>query len=402
MEKPLYALDPTVHDISDQLYEDSKFMQNLFQFLEKSIQPPYSLSVNGNWGMGKTSLMQALQKRFEASKYPVLWFNAWEYERVEDIVFCFLVELTRYAKTKLGDALQELGIFGLSLFASGLDLTARLLTGNKLSFDSVSKIEKEVREALKGKYDDVHPTKQIKKDFAELTQKIAKKHDDRPLIVFLDDLDRCLPENALELLESLKNLFIVPKANVIFIAGVDTHVAKQFIIKRYEGLDEEFAYNYFKKIFNLTLNVPFLTKERYQTLIRTRIEELFAMREPDKAKKGLQEKIVICLADNLIKAGVQSIRQAYNILQQWYLLINVYPEKRKQYDVYLALLTLKECWPGEMEKLSRYANEIPDKTLRALRQRDDFPENLFFRATFNVLWKNEKHANLKNNILLEI
>ena len=52
----------------------------------------------------------------------------------------------------------------------------------------------------------------------------------------LDDLDRCLPDRALELLESIKNLFVVDNADVIFISGIDTDVVKKFINQKYHNI----------------------------------------------------------------------------------------------------------------------------------------------------------------------
>ncbi len=399
--KPFHALDPILHNIPDLLYEESQFVQRLSDFIKLSIQPPFSLSVNGNWGSGKTTLMKALQNKFETQGFPVLWFNPWEYERVEDIVFCFLVELTRFAHSSLEGVVKELGIFGLSFITSGLDLTARLVTGNKLSFREVSNIEKEVREALQSRYVQENPVEVVKKDFALLTSRISEKHNKLPLIVFLDDLDRCLPDKALDLLEALKNIFVVPGADVIFISGIDTQVAKQFIIKRYEGLDANFAYNYFKKIFNFTVNVPVLTGNSFKKLIKNRLGDLLQNQDDNRITPEIKSELVEFLSAILVDAGVKSVRQAYNILHNWFFAIQIQPESLPKFKEYLIFFTMKECWPDLMDKLEKLANKKPDQRLQATLQEIEAEDiSLFFRSLFDKL--TDINYDIKNQNLLEM
>ncbi len=401
--KPFYALDPIIHDIPDLLYADSQYLDRLFAFLDSSIQPPFSISVNGNWGSGKTSLMKGMQNKFEEKGYPTLWFNPWEYERADDIVFCFLVELSRFATSKkLKGGATELGVFGLSLLTSGLDLTARLLTNNKLSFKEVNAIQKEVREAIEGRYSKENPVEIIKKDFSKLTRKIAEKHEDHPLVVFLDDLDRCLPDNSLDLLEALKNLFVVPEASVIFISGIDTGVAKQFIIQRYEGLDANFAHNYFKKIFNFTINTPVLTRESFEVLLRTRLEELLPAGNPmwtgsDEEKAALPAY----LSGLLVESGVKSIRQAYNILHNWIFALSMNPALMLKHKQYLVLFTIKECWPDFFETCCKLANKKPEERFNALVSSPELATMPIFAAML-IKELQKLDYDMQNKVLLEI
>lgn len=391
--KIFHALDPLIHPLPDLLHKDSDFVNRLFDLVDSSISPPFSLSLNGTWGSGKTTLMKALEEKFEESKqskgkskkgYPVFWFNPWEYERVEDLVFCFLVELTRFAKKHLGDLTKlakEIGIFATTFFAVSTDLVARLCTKNALSMENIGKVRAEIEESLKGRYQGKSAVEIVKADFVKLTKKISKEHDELPLIVFLDDLDRCLPDKALGLLESLKNLFVVKGAQVIFISGIDTGVAKQFIVKRYEGLDQDFAHNYFKKIFNLTLNIPLLTEKSFSTLLTKQTQNIVGSDKDswkflqDAEKK---EEIVSTLSQWLIQAEARSIRQAYSILHNFFITIHFQsglkegsePEKKfdsqKEYKVVLFLCTAKECWPDAFSQLQILAKKEPPEDLASL------------------------------------
>ena len=58
---------------------------------------------------------------------------------------------------------------------------------------------------------------QFEKTFAEAITKILG--EDGRLVVFVDDLDRCLPEKAIEILEAIKLFLHVPQT--IFVLGMD-------------------------------------------------------------------------------------------------------------------------------------------------------------------------------------
>jgi len=97
--------------------------------------------------------------------------------------------------------------------------------------------------------------KKIKKDFRAITTDIflSKK---KPIIIFFDDLDRCLPENTLLIIELLKNYFNVEGAKAIFIFGQNPSITRVFIEKKYPKISTKFIHDYYKKIFDLCISLP--------------------------------------------------------------------------------------------------------------------------------------------------
>ncbi len=274
---PFRALDPWLDETNWIDHGKHPFLDALQGLIRRQIEPPFCLSLNGTWGSGKTSLMRALSKRLDGDGFPVLWFNPWEYERADDVVQCFLANLSQAAFSKWGVAAKELGLFALSLFTSTLDAAAQFVSNKAISYKNIKEIDQDIRKHLEShaeRYSD--PVALIRKDFAALTHLVSEKACDNkyPLIVFLDDLDRCLPDKALEMLEALKNLFVCEGARVIFVAGIDTEIAKRFIMKRYEDKDSYYAANYFRKIFHATLEVPIPEQHERQNTLTCRTAEL--------------------------------------------------------------------------------------------------------------------------------
>jgi GTPase SAR1 family protein len=426
-QMPFYALDPLVHDLNElsdlDSSDNSEFTPKLYSFITSAIQPPYSLSIHGSWGAGKTTLMMELKKQFKDDGYPVFWFNPWEFEQADDILHTFLSQLTRTADKRWEKPVKAAGILGLTLLGTSIDLVARLTTGNKLNLKNVDYISekasadfKKTFEAFEGKYLDQHPLEILREDFKSFTVETAKKHEEKPLIVFLDDLDRCLPENALTLLEAIKNLFVIKGAKVIFITGIDTHIARQFIIERYKGLDSSFAYNYFKKIFNFTVSVPSLSTENYSELLQKRYDEMIPAFSNIELPSNFENLLTSELSRFLVDGGVKSIRQIYNVLQEGIFFFLVNPPKRvsdaESYDIiYLGLLTLKEGWPDLFEELQKEARRNPEyklitvlnaATTKAVREKKEAKFTVLLESIVNICHTKYRQKQPTPRLLLDI
>ena len=74
------------------------------------------------------------------------------------------------------------------------------------------------------------------------------------VVIFVDDLDRCLPETALSLLESMNVLFAVP--GCVFVAALDQEVVQTAITIKYGADSEISAADYIKKIFQVPFTLP--------------------------------------------------------------------------------------------------------------------------------------------------
>jgi hypothetical protein len=205
----------------------------------------------------------------------------------------------------------------------------------------------------------------IKKEFVALTDWISKKHNKKPVVIFFDDLDRCLPDDSLQLLEALKNLFVTKGSKCIFICGIDTRIAKQFISAHYNGIEDMFAINYFRKIFNLTVSMPF-SSNIYDMLLKY-IKEQYEWEDP-------QEEKTVSLAKMVNEAGLQaeiySLRKYLNIIDNFNAFLEFNPdyEFNPAMDFIVHLPELKEAWQPIYEELIQSALKNRDLPLFQLMQ----------------------------------
>ena len=269
-------------------------------------------------------------------------------------------------KSILGKSLKEMGVFGWAFVGAGLDTLSKLLGVSE--YGDISKIVEDADKAIKNKqyeqYEDL--VQNTKKDFEKLTKQV-KDQTTKFLVVFLDDLDRCLPDNALRVLESLKNLFVVKGAQVVFLCGIDTGVAKQFIRSRYQRMESDFAVNYFKKIFNHTIELPCVPPENLKQRLVSYLEELF---NGDQLENVADYTLRL---SNL--AGNRSLRSIFNVVNQYYVIQQVvdYPVNG---DKVLPILFLKEKWHGFYEQVVVEARKSaePHTELRTILSSDELQD----------------------------
>ncbi len=266
---------------------------------------PLTIGVFGRWGSGKTSLMQLIQQQVDDKGYKTVWFNAWKYEREALAMWRVLILRTLdalrprddegrlYTPDELPDPTQktllkeldhleqsvyqtvewsELGkwtvdwakalegtVEGAAELALSLVPGAGPLVGllrqarNTVKGEEVAPLseafQREVREFRR---EQLRSVEQFITTFEQTISTHLLKRGER-LVLFVDDLDRCLPERTVEVLEAIKLFLDVP--GCIFVLGVDPAKVQEGIRLRYEGsLSAEEGADYLQKI----IQVPFI------------------------------------------------------------------------------------------------------------------------------------------------
>jgi ribosomal protein L7/L12 len=204
---------------------------------------PLVIGLYGTWGTGKTSLMKIIDKEIERSGEAVtVWFDPWQHQYDEDPAVALLHTMVEH----LG--LGEEGRRLVSLIASALGsfvlkATTTLSTADLRDFDERYQEqrflirEKQIR---------------LRHHFSELVSKATGDGNIR-IAFFIDDLDRCLPDNVLQVLEALKLYFNLP--GCVYILGVDRSALEHSIRHRYQTLEISET-DYLDKIVQLPFTIP--------------------------------------------------------------------------------------------------------------------------------------------------
>ena len=284
-----------------------KFVTSIEQAVDRT-KPPFVFGVLGDWGVGKTSILRMLEQRFvqrsataDGTHVVPIWFNAWEYENEADVVYPLLyairagykrdVEAAEIDDRGFMDAFREVAL--TSAYITGdvlLGSVSKLLTGNALSIDDIRKPMDEVRERqsqleqiMDGWATDVD---KLKKSFSKMLTLYAEgvaevkgvPVDSIRFLILIDDLDRCLPDTTIRLLESIKN-YLTYKNQAIFVMGLNARIVYQGIRHKYRSVELD-GREYLEKILNYTFYVPEPDRGKIREFTRHQINLLV---DPDEA-----------------------------------------------------------------------------------------------------------------------
>ena len=217
---------------------------------DEKTSTPFVIAVHGEWGSGKTSLINAVYEKTKKlveknnTEWKTMKFDAWEYERT-DIVVALLQKISEeYNSATPKDLATAVSSFMV-------DAMLRKIVG--MSKDDAKKHFTEFVKHI--------PT--VRKNLEDLTK-------NNRLIVFVDDLDRCNVENVLDMLEAIKMFFAAE--GVIFVVAVDMDKIERGWQLRYNNdLAITEGRDHIEKIFQLTLTLPF----KHDTAISTFVSQLY-------------------------------------------------------------------------------------------------------------------------------
>jgi len=279
---------------------------------------PATVGIYGDWGSGKSSLIQMVQEEFEKEEgILVLPFNGWLFEGYEDaktaLTGTVLEELLSHRKflAKADDAVKRfgrrllqranllkvasaLGKFALAAKTAGIGPLLLGLSGSK----DVVEVGKELLEEGKevepgnlvefikeknkgeeleeGEYSIRKSVREFRKDFDELLRRSRIE----TLVIVIDDLDRCLPDSIIETLEAIK-LFLFVKRTA-FIIGADEELVRYAVRKRFPefpGDRREVGTAYLEKLIQFPIRVPPLGRSEVEAYISLLFASISGMSE---------------------------------------------------------------------------------------------------------------------------
>lgn len=198
--------------------------------LFKAVDNQMVLAIDSPWGTGKTTFLKMWEAQLKKDGYSTVYFNSWKNDFVEDPYIAFIGELRsqvddRFIGEKFRESAKTLGIN----LAKALPKVSMKFIENKtgLSIEDYYSSDS-FKELIENKIDDYEKSKNSVENFKEelenLSNKIKKETsiksvEGKPLVIFVDELDRCRPNFAILLLERIKHFFNVK--NIIFILGID-------------------------------------------------------------------------------------------------------------------------------------------------------------------------------------
>jgi len=258
--------------------------QIVTEILETEAMLPVSIGVFGNWGAGKSSLLNLIEQQIKPDEWIIIKFDAWLYQGFDDAraalletIASHLIQAAKDEETILQKSKNLFarinGLRLLGLMAEGAALAAGVPT-----FGLISKTFETAKESLDGVQNETEskqivevgknlvdsgknlikpkekqtPPQQIdefRKEYGEILQDLGKK-----LVIVIDNLDRCLPANAIQTLEAIRLFLFLNRT--AFIIAADEEMIRHSVAEHYKDLSYRHQIDYLDKLIQIPIRVP--------------------------------------------------------------------------------------------------------------------------------------------------
>lgn len=371
--------DAPLHDGKSADFHFDDFSATLARLIANpETETPFAMAINGAWGSGKTSLLLRLKhmldkpelaqkhrfanSREEAREFracKTVWFDAWKYND-ENALLVALVRVILQTMQRDGlinkftawleDPSQP--AYDLSMFINAFEVSfGGLGAGLKFKLDpekhkTPSRFEEYT--AFFDYFDEAFGRllNLWVYDKAEVSEDALKKG---ALVIFIDDLDRCIPDKTVQVLEALKLFF--DKRGCIFVLGADIKIVQAAVESHYKniGITGESAKDYLEKIIQLRFDLPPILGDAMEKHLRS---------------QGVNEAMLkrwqaLVAAAEVNPRRVKSVINDLNL--QWFMAVNSGQAEGVDRDDFICWQALMHAAPAAF---ARQVLDFEDKSIR--------------------------------------
>ncbi len=249
---------------------------------------PLSVGIFGSWGTGKSTLLnlveQELSSAGEGGEFIIVRFDAWLYQGFDDSRAALMEVI---ASTLLGAAEEDEGLKGkakkllkrvnrmrllglaaeggawamglptFGLLNKGVQAVGDVFEGNQTEDDyqAIKDAGEDIGKRGKGLLNpeaDRTPSKEIVAFRAEFGDLLTSF--DKTLVVFVDNLDRCLPKQTIHTLEALRLFLFMDRT--AFVIAADEEMVRHSVTQFFKDPNGRHVIDYLDKLIQVPIRVP--------------------------------------------------------------------------------------------------------------------------------------------------
>ena len=352
-----------------------------------NIDEPIVFAIDSPWGTGKTTFIKLWQKYLEGQNISSIYFNAWESDFADDPLIAIVSQIDNWitsralyttdkqiwtkAKSLLPGIAKSSVVAGVKLATLGaLDLEKEV---EKVVADLTSDVTEGLIDNFNNKSESIDEFKQL---IGDVLSEVAG--DQNNLIVFVDELDRCRPTYAIELLERIKHLFSIDK--LVFVLSTDLEQLSHSICAVYGS--EFNSRKYLQRFVDLEYS---LKKPENDAYILNTFNSLGINDYLSKRKEGFHETEELRKSFSFLarRFGL-SLREVNLFLTRIRLILLSIPEStRLEGPLIVSLLILKKSNPVLYSKYvsdAGTADEVIEYFGETLREEERFEDSFCYIA----------------------
>lgn len=261
MKSPKLIIDPQKPFDLCQLGRDK--YGDILTRIVKNYSEGFVLAINNEWGAGKTTFIEMWQAHLQMQGLRTIHFNAWENDFDNQPFAALLGELksiiyndskNENTTTDFNAMLKASVVLAKSAFPIITKAIIEKYIGSNTLADISEKLADNAIAILENEVDEYSRKKAGVADFKlKLTEYIKSSSPDKPVVFIIDELDRCRPNYAVEVLEQVKHFFSVP--GIVFVLSIDKDQLGHAIRGVYgsEGINTE---EYLRRFIDIEFKLP--------------------------------------------------------------------------------------------------------------------------------------------------
>lgn len=323
--------DPFRYDLLER-----KEPAEILTHLVGSIEGPCVLAIDAAWGNGKSTFLRLWSQHLRNNQFPIVNLNAWETDYAEDPFAVLSIELTDGLKEHEDEAVVNIVLegaieVGRKLTPGLLRLALRSVPGGELVGSEIGKLIESYGEARFSAYKEARVSVQeFRENLQTMAKKVSEGHDNKPVLIMVDELDRCRPSYAVELLEVAKHLFAVDR--IIFVLAINRaelgHSVKALYGQNFD------ANGYLKRFIDIDFLLPAPNRDDFiaNLLQQVKIDEYFQRTEDiEERKYGLE--CIETLLKGILGTSTVSLRQISQAVHRIGLVLASLPNRNKTFSL---------------------------------------------------------------------
>lgn len=303
--------------------------------LNQSSDSSAIVSVEGGFGTGKSVFLKmcAAHLRQEEESVSVIEFNAWQQSHTKNALVDLVSALTEDQSFDTGK-LKEVA---LKVAGSTLGQLVKISTAGIVDLTEI--IQAVSNDSSGDPFAAWSDIEDNVKELKETLGKLVSSNDSR-LVILIDELDRCLPSYAMELLNTARHLFDVP--GIVIILGINRAELEYRVQKVYgQSCD---ASTYLRRFVDLSVSLGGPPAERVSGYLTGVFDDVNLDPENDTTTNELKEALAFRIQHSNDNASLRDIEQMVHHVDQIFSLIEEKPETTSDttYSAIIALLILRQ------------------------------------------------------------
>ncbi|MCX2492642.1 P-loop NTPase fold protein [Pedobacter sp. PF22-3] len=355
---------------ADEPFKNCKLSRKTYAEVLTSMISSYAdgfvLSLNNPWGTGKTTFVKMWRAQLANAKYTTLYFNAWENDFDADPMVALMSELGTLTDKKKDDTFNSLiekaAVISHSIIPGLLKALAAKYIDTEVLRALLTDAGKGATDLLKDEIVEYAKKKKGLVDFRKDLEKYIKENTDgKPLVLFIDELDRCRPSYAVEVLEQVKHFFSVP--GIVFVLSIDkTQLGNA--IRGFYGSEQIDSREYLRRFIDLEFVLPAPPANAFVEYLYQYFgfDEYFRHAERNHRDLSYDKEEFVKFTNLLFTFNGLTLRQQEKLFSHARVTLRTFPYKNYLFpSVFILLIYLKDFHAGLYNQL--VARLVPPQTI---------------------------------------